>query len=135
MTDAILVLNAGSSSIMFSLFPGEQRPTRHDLFCEGECVGLGDRVHFTAKDDAGAPLLDEYLNQGATHEDALAAPLHWIGDRFPQHRRHRWVWLRWDASGDCMCAGPRAGTPACIRYRPGKVGRCASSYAKPQRRP
>jgi hypothetical protein len=29
-----------------------------------------------------------------------------------------------------MCAGPRAGTPACIRYRPGKVGRCASSFAK-----
>ena len=86
MTDAILVLNAGSSSIKFSLFPGEQRPTRHDLFCEGECAGLGDRVHFTAKDGAGAPLLDEYLNQGATHEDALAALLHWIGDRFPQHR-------------------------------------------------
>ncbi|MGA2793707.1 MAG: acetate kinase, partial [Roseiarcus sp.] len=86
MTDAILVLNAGSSSIKFSLFPGEQRPTRQDLFCEGECAGLGDRVHFTAKDGAGAPLLDEYLNQGATHEDALAALLHWIGDRFPQHR-------------------------------------------------
>ena len=75
LTDAILVLNAGSSSIKFSLFPGEQRPTRQDLFCEGECAGLGDRVHFTAKDGAGAPLLDEYLNQGATHEDALAALL------------------------------------------------------------
>ena len=86
MTDAILVLNAGSSSIKFSLFPGEQRPTRQDLFCEGECAGLQDRVHFTAKDGAGAPLLDEYLNQGATHEDAIAALLHWIGDRFPQHR-------------------------------------------------
>jgi acetate kinase len=85
LTDAILVLNAGSSSIKFSLFPGEQRPTRQDLFCEGECAGLGHRVHFTAKDGAGAPLLDEYLNQGATHEDALAALLHWIGDRFPQH--------------------------------------------------
>jgi len=86
LTDAILVLNAGSSSIKFSLFPGEQRPTRQDLFCEGECAGLGHRVHFTAKDGAGAPLLDEYLNQGATHEDAIAALLHWIGDRFPQHR-------------------------------------------------
>ena len=30
MTDAILVLNAGSSSIKFSLFQGEQRPTRQD---------------------------------------------------------------------------------------------------------
>jgi uncharacterized protein (DUF1015 family) len=50
LTDAILVLNAGSSSIKFSLFPGEQRPTRQDLFCDGECAGLGHRVHFTAKD-------------------------------------------------------------------------------------
>jgi len=86
LTDAILVLNAGSSSIKFSLFPGEQRSTRQDLFCEGECAGPGHRVHFTAKDGVGAPLLDEYLNQGTTHEDALAALLHWIGDCFPQHR-------------------------------------------------
>ena len=86
MTDAILVLNAGSSSIKFSLFPGEQRPTRQDLFCEGECAGLGDRVHFTAKNGVGAPLLDEYLNQGVTHEDALAALLHWIGDPVSQRR-------------------------------------------------
>jgi acetate kinase len=86
LTGAILVLNAGSSSIKFSLFPGEQRPTRQDLFCEGECAGLRHRVHFIAKDGVGAPLLDEHLAEGATHEDALAALLHWIGDRFSQHR-------------------------------------------------
>ena len=34
---------------------------------------------------------------------------------------------------DNMCAGPRAGMPACIRYRGGKAARCASSCAKPQR--
>jgi hypothetical protein len=50
-------------------------------------------------------------------------------------------WWRCDGTtstsplGACMCAGPRAGMPACIRYRPGKVGHCASSCAKPQRRP
>lgn len=85
MTDAILVINAGSSSIKFSLFPGEQRPTRQDLLCQGECAGLGHRVHFTAKDGAGGPLLDEYLPEGATHEDALAALLHWLESRFPEH--------------------------------------------------
>jgi hypothetical protein len=37
--------------------------------------------------------------------------------------------------GACMYAGPRAGMPACIRYRPGKVGHCGSSYAKHQHRP
>ncbi len=83
LTYAILVLNVGSSSIKFSLFPGEQRPTRRDRFCEGECADLEHRVHFTAKDGAGAPLLDEFLNQGATHEDALAALLRWIGSSVP----------------------------------------------------
>ena len=37
MSDSILVLNAGSSSIKFSLFPGHERPMREDLICEGEC--------------------------------------------------------------------------------------------------
>ncbi len=82
MTDAILVLNAGSSSIKFSLFPGEQRPTREGLFCEGECAGLGHRVRFTAKDGTGAPLIDQQLAEGATHEDAIAAILRWLAERF-----------------------------------------------------
>jgi acetate kinase len=86
LTDAILVLNAGSSSIKFSLFPGDQRPTRLGLFCEGECAGLGHRVHFTAKDRAGVSLVDEYLANGVSHEDALAALLRWLAERFPQHR-------------------------------------------------
>ncbi len=85
MNDAILVINAGSSSIKFSLFPGEQRPMREDLFCEGECAGLGHQAHFTAKDGAGAPLVDEHLAEGATHEDALAAILQWLERRFPEH--------------------------------------------------
>ena len=46
------------------------------------------------------------------------------------------VVLRWEAPpGACVCAGPRLGMPACIRYQPGKVGRCASSFAKHQHRP
>ena len=36
--------------------------------------------HFTAKDGAGASLIDEHLAEGATHEDALAALLRWLGD-------------------------------------------------------
>ena len=86
MSDAILVLNAGSSSIKFSLFPGHVRPTREGLFCEGICEGIGHRIHFTAKDGAGAVLVDEHLPEGATHEDALAALLRWLERRFPQHR-------------------------------------------------
>ena len=53
MSDAILVLNAGSSSIKFSLFPGHEQPTRQDLICDGEFDGIGHQVHFTAKDGDG----------------------------------------------------------------------------------
>lgn len=86
MSDAILVLNAGSSSIKFSLFPGHARPSRQDLICDGECEGIGDRVHFTAKDRAGTSLVDEHLAEGTTHEDALAALLRWLGAHFKDHR-------------------------------------------------
>ena len=47
------------------------------------------------------------------------------------------VALRWDdidlATGRLHVPGPRAGMPACIRYRRGKGARCASSCAKPHR--
>jgi len=82
LSGAILVLNAGSSSIKFALFADEQRVARQGLLCEGECAGLGHRVHFTAKDDAGASLVDDHLADGVGHEDVLAALLRWIGERF-----------------------------------------------------
>jgi hypothetical protein len=40
VSDAILVLNAGSSNIKFSVFPGDVRPSRKDLICDGECEPL-----------------------------------------------------------------------------------------------
>jgi acetate kinase len=86
LTDAILVLNAGSSSIKFSLFPSEHEPARHDLHCEGQCAGIGHSIHFTAKNGTGASLFDEHLPEGASHEDALAAILRWIEREFSQHR-------------------------------------------------
>jgi acetate kinase len=86
VSDAILVLNAGSSSIKFSVFPGDARPSRQDLICEGECEGIGHRVHFTAKNGAGASLVDKQLTEGTTHEDALAALLDWLEAHFKDHR-------------------------------------------------
>jgi acetate kinase len=82
LTDAILVLNAGSSSIKFALFAADAAPTRRGLRCEGEFAGIGHRVHFTANDGAGKPLADEYLNDGVDHEDTLAALLRWFAERF-----------------------------------------------------
>ena len=86
MSDAILVLNAGSSSIKFSLFPGHEQPTRQDLICDGECEGIGQRIHFTAKDGAGKTLAGEHWPESETHEDALAALLRWLERTFPQAR-------------------------------------------------
>jgi len=82
VSDAILVLNAGSSSIKFSVFPGHETPSREGIICEGECEGIGHRVHFTAKDRTSASLVDEYLTEGASHEDALAALLRWLEVHF-----------------------------------------------------
>ena len=85
MTDAILVVNAGSSSLKFSLFPAGRRPSRQDLVCEGAFDGIRDRPHFTAKDGAGAQLADMRLKEGASHEDCLAALLRWLDQCLPQH--------------------------------------------------
>ncbi|MGA2293252.1 acetate/propionate family kinase [Bradyrhizobium sp.] len=82
MSEAILVLNAGSSSIKFSVFPGHERPTRQGIICEGACEGIGHRVHFTAKDRSGTSLVDEVLTEGTTHEEALAALLRWLEGHF-----------------------------------------------------
>ncbi len=85
MSDAILVLNAGSSSIKFSLFPGHENPTRLGILCEGACEGFGHDVHFTAKDHTGASVVDKILAEGTTHEDALGALLNWLENQFPDH--------------------------------------------------
>ena len=86
MSDAILVLNSGSSSIKFSMFPGHGQPTRQGVICEGECEGIGHHVHFTAKDRTGASLVDEYLAEGFGHEEAMAALLRWLDNRFKDDR-------------------------------------------------
>ena len=86
MSDAILVLNAGSSSVKFSLFEGHARPEPGGLVCDGEFDGIGHRVHFVARDNSERSLADRYLTEGATHEDALATLLSWVESQFPNHR-------------------------------------------------
>ena len=85
MSDAILILNAGSSSIKFSLFEGHVRPGPKGLICDGEFDGIGHRVHFVAKGDSGATLADQYLTNATTHEDALATLLSWVERQFPNN--------------------------------------------------
>lgn len=79
---AILVLNAGSSSIKFSLFSALERPERHGLLCDGAVAGIGHPEHFTAKNAAGKILIQQTLAASTSHEDALASLLRWIGSQF-----------------------------------------------------
>jgi len=68
------------------MFPGHEKPSRHGLICEGECEGIGHQVHFTAKDRHRGSLVDAYLTDGTTHEEALAALLDWIEGYFHDDR-------------------------------------------------
>lgn len=85
MNDAILVLNAGSSSIKFALFPGDSHPVRESLICSGEIENIGHTLHFIANDGAGT-VLAANCPCGASHEDALASLLGWIEVRFSGYR-------------------------------------------------
>jgi acetate kinase len=55
--DAILVLNAGSSSIKFSVYALDRAALSLDS--KGQVEGIDTKPHFVAEDAAGASLRDE----------------------------------------------------------------------------
>jgi acetate kinase len=74
LSRALLVLNAGSSSIKFSVYEvGEQAAL--GLLFRGEVDGLGAQPRLVARDQAGARLADDPLAAGAAHDDALVTIL------------------------------------------------------------
>ncbi|EIJ43685.1 acetate kinase [Beggiatoa alba B18LD] len=79
--NAILVINAGSSSIKFSLFAiNDGAEQTLELIYRGNISGLGTHAHFTAKNAIGLKLTDEDLGT-ATHEAAFARLLKWMEER------------------------------------------------------
>ena len=80
MTDAILVLNAGSSSIKFSLFSAADLARVAD----GQVAAIYTAPVFVARDAAGAPLADTRFDAGAGfgHDRALAQIVEWIRARY-----------------------------------------------------
>ncbi len=78
MTDAILVLNAGSSSIKFSLFA--ERGGELALVAGGQVEGIYTSPRFVAKDAAGKPVGEKRWEAGAKlgHDGALAHILDWL---------------------------------------------------------
>ncbi|HWD27655.1 MAG TPA: acetate/propionate family kinase [Rhizomicrobium sp.] len=79
MNDTILVLNAGSSSIKFSLFDGAE------ALCDGAIDKLGPAAELRAHAADGAPLVHRTLD-ATTHEDALRVLLDWLESAFAATR-------------------------------------------------
>jgi acetate kinase len=85
MSDYVLVLNAGSSSLKFSVYAWE-RAEGLNAVASGQVEGIGTAPRFTAKDAAGARLIERELTNvrdGRGAFDALGEWLraHYAGDR------------------------------------------------------
>lgn len=76
-SDAVLVLNAGSSSIKLSLFRAQSGNLALDW--HGELEGIGTAPHFHAKGPDGGQIADEKLAKG------LADPIGWVLDWIDDH--------------------------------------------------
>ena len=73
----LVVINAGSSSIKFSLFEGHTRDTLKSI-AHGEVENIGTAPHFFVNDFAGQRLADHRWDTHASHEDLLKHLIAWI---------------------------------------------------------
>ncbi|WP_432722909.1 acetate/propionate family kinase [Jeongeupia wiesaeckerbachi] len=78
MNDLLLVINAGSSSIKFSLF--DNTPADPALLYKGQMEGIYVTPHFTAKDASDKKLVDEDLPAALpkSHDTSLRHILKWL---------------------------------------------------------
>jgi acetate kinase len=78
MTDTILVLNAGSSSIKFSLFA--EAGVEPGVVVSGQIEGIDTSPHFIAKNAAGHTASEKRWAQGTTlgHDGAVAHIMEWL---------------------------------------------------------
>ena len=75
MTDAVLALNAGSSSIKYGLFETNE----HGLVARGEIEGIGTAPHFIARDAASLVIGERrWPDASADHEALLGGLLEWV---------------------------------------------------------
>jgi acetate kinase len=81
LSRTLLVINAGSSSIKFSVFSVEPRDAHPVARDRGQVDGLGARPRFVAVDTDGARVADQTIDAGTTHDDALGLILKWIEAR------------------------------------------------------
>jgi len=85
MNDALLVLNAGSSSIKFALFPLAATIARRPALAgQIDGIGAGQGARLTAVDGAGKAVAHRPLADCNDHHQALEFLLHWL-DRHTDH--------------------------------------------------
>src|SRR5580692_8174742 len=79
MTDAVLALNAGSSSLKFAVFRNDGTG-KIELASKGEIEGIGTAPHFVVHDANGTALYEMRWPDGAiaTFEGLLGALLFWV---------------------------------------------------------
>lgn len=76
MKDSILVLNAGSSSIKFSVFAYESN-RQLTLVYHGSITGIGTHTQFSVSDTQGKKIAQQDLGVAA-HEEGLSVLLNWV---------------------------------------------------------
>jgi acetate kinase len=79
MADVILVVNAGSSSLKFSVYaPAEEADPA--LLFKGQIEGIGTRPHLVARDADGTPLVERVFDpkQVQGHDDAIKTVADWL---------------------------------------------------------
>ena len=75
MSSSLLVINAGSSSLKFSVFVDDDPPA---LMVRGLVEGLNTKAHFIAKERTGAVIAERRWGEGELdHEGAIAHLFSW----------------------------------------------------------
>jgi len=74
MTDTLLLLNAGSSSLKFALYP----PGGETPFVRGQIEKIGATPELNARGKSGAVIADQKLDAGADIDRCLAYLLRWL---------------------------------------------------------
>ena len=81
MSDVILVLNAGSSSLKFTLFEVGAEPS---VLCGGQISGIGTAPRFEAKSVTASETLR--WDKETSRDELLRFLLDWVHDRLSGHR-------------------------------------------------
>src|SRR5215831_5230596 len=83
MTNDVFTLNAGSSSLKFSLWEAETGTELRELF-RGEIEKIGIAPHLSAREPAGRTVIDKRFEEGGanlSHENLLRDLFAWVSQQ------------------------------------------------------